>query len=420
VQRLILIIGAMGLLGIAQISGANGSPGHHPGHKSEKIDVMTMNQYLGADLTPIVTAPDLPTFNDAVVEALESIAANDFPARADALARLIARRSPELVGLQEVFSFECRDLAQPTPDQGCDNPRIRNAFNDHLALTLDALEDRHRVYEDVATVVNIDTTGLVIPPLPIPGVPFTIDGYPAVVNFFDRDVILVRGDIAGDAAPVDYTLFQPLGICSRPSADGCNYQVVATAGLPDGTVIAIERGFVGVDVKIDGRDYRFVDTHLEVQEPEDGNPLSSVIQAAQSQELLGTLANTTPLTHTLVVVGDINSSPEDEPIVVPPPLPPGFPPVIIPPYIQFVGSGYTDAWTLRPGNRPGDTCCQDKDLLNHKSELDERIDVIFSLDVPVRVKKARVLGNRVSGKPRPPGERLWPSDHGSVAAELQF
>lgn len=116
-------------------------------------------------------------------------------------------------------------------------------------------------------------------------------------------------------------------------------------------------------------------------------------------------------------MGDINSSPDDQPIEVPFPGPPGF---IDPPYLQLVGRGYTDAWTLRPGNRPGYTCCQEKDLLNRKSEHDERIDVIFSFDVPDRVRKARVLGSRIWNKTRPPGPRRWPSDHGSVAAELQF
>jgi len=46
--------------------------------------------------------------------------------------------------------------------------------------------------------------------------------------------------------------------------------------------------------------------------------------------------------------------------------------------------------------------------------------VIFSTEVPNKVKKARVLGAKVSSKTSPPGHGLWPSDHGSVAAELEF
>jgi hypothetical protein len=390
-----------------------------PALAEDTIDVMTQNQYLGADLTPILTAGTPQEFNEAVVAALEEVAANDFPSRAVALAELIAKRLPALVGLQEVFVFTCDDLGPPTPNQGCDNPRIRNAFNDHLALTKAALAAAGKDYDDVATVVNFNTSTVVVPPLPVPGIPFNIDGFDALVNFLDRDVILVRGDLANGAEPVDFTVYQPFGICLKPSGDGCNYQVAAPALLPGGLNLDIERGFVGVDVNIDGTDYRFIDTHLEVQRP-DGTDLSSIVQAAQAQELIATLANTTN-GQSLIVVGDINSSSEDPPIFVPLPLPPGFPPVIVPPYTQLIAAGYTDAWDLRPGAVPGYSCCQDSDLWNHQSEHDERIDVIFSIEVPWKVKNARVLGSRVSDKTAPPAQGgLWPSDHGSVAAELQF
>jgi hypothetical protein len=407
-MAMVLVAAAIAMLGFAQTATAVG-----------KIDIMTMNQYLGADLDPIVEAEDPIEFNEAVVAVLEEAAANDFPSRAVALAEIITDRLPDLVGLQEAFIFTCTDLEPPTQDEGCDNPRIRNAFNDHLQLTLDAIAAKDEDYFAVATVVNFNTLGVVVPPVPVPGIPFVIDDHQALANIVDHDVILARGDIADGAEVVDYTAFQSFGICLTESADGCNYQVVGTATLPDGSVLSIERGFVGVDITVDGTDYRFVDTHLEVQEP-DGTELSAIIQAAQAQELIYTLGATTPLDKSLIVVGDINSSPDDPIIIVPEPLPPGFPPVIVPPYTQLVEAGYTDAWTLRPGNKPGYSCCQLKDLSNHQSVLDERVDVIFSVDVPNRVKKARVLGARVSDKTPPPGQGLWPSDHGSVAADLRF
>jgi hypothetical protein len=390
------------------------------------IDVMTQNQYLGADLGDIVTAEDPIAFNAAVLAALEDVAANDIPTRAHALAEIIAKRLPEVVGLQEMFIFTCTDLdPDPDPDVGCDNPDIRNAFNDgHLDLTLAALGDLGEEYVAVASVTNLDTNTVEFVQ-DVPGIPFVIDGVLVVVNMVDHDVILVRGDLAGDATPVDFTVYQAFGICLRPSADGCNYQVVAQAPLPpppgeeDPILLNIERGYVGVDLSVDGKDYRFIDTHLEVQTPEEGNPLSAIVQAAQAQELIQTLANIPLDGKSLIVVGDINSSPDDDPILVDPPIP-GFPDEIVPPYTQFVGSGYTDSWNLRPGDEPGYSCCQADDLSNHESELVERIDVIFSIDVPSKVKKARVLGAKVSDKTPPPGLGLWPSDHGSVAAELQF
>ncbi len=416
-MKRILIVAAIGLFGLSQTATATG------GYATANIDVMTMNQYLGADLDPIIEAVDPTEFNEAVVMVLEEAAANDFPSRAGALAKIITRRLPELVGLQEVVIFTCMDLDSETPNEaGCETPRIRNAFNDHLELTLEAIAEQGADYVQVATVVNFNTSGVIVPPSPLPGIPFVIDGYSALVNIVDRDVTLVRSDLESSATAVDYTVFQP-DFCQTPSANGCNYEVVVTAtlpdGTPDGTEIRIERGFVGVDVTVDGTDYRFVNTHLGVQRP-DGTDLSSIFQAAQAQELIETLGATTPSNKLLIVVGDINSSPDDPIIVVPDQVPPDFPSVIVPPYTQFVMAGYTDAWMRKRINKRGYTCCQDKDLLNRRSELDERIDVIFSLDNPWRVRRARVLGARFWNKTRPPGPRLWPSDHASVAAELRF
>ena len=79
---------------------------------------------------------------------------------------------------------------------------------------------------------------------------------------------------------------------------------------PLGT-IDIERGFVAIDTTIDGKDYRVVTTHLEIQRPDATNPLSQFFQAAQVAELLQILLNTTPLDRSVVVAGDMNSDPRD-------------------------------------------------------------------------------------------------------------
>jgi hypothetical protein len=371
------------------------------------IDVMTQNQYLGADLNPIIAAEDPAAFNAALLQALSDIADNDFPARAGALAELIADRLPDLVGLQEVFLFGCIPLAQPMPGMGCDDPAIAGAFQDHLSLTLQALDDLGETYEDVATVNNLDIT------LPVDT---AFNGFfDIAVTVLDRDVILAGEDVK-KVSPVDYSGYCP----DRESVDGCNYLVVAEAPTALG-LIRQERGWVGVDATIGNKKYRFVNTHLEVQVPDQTNPLSPFIQAAQAGELIGVLAATTSPSRSLIVVGDINSSSEDPIIDL------GGGNFIIPPYTQFIGSdqfpgaGYTDAWDfVEPADEPGFSCCQDADLRNPQSILDERIDVIFSIKVPKNVEETRVLGAKRKDKTPPPGPGLWPSDHGSVAAELEF
>jgi hypothetical protein len=181
--------------------------------------------------------------------------------------------------------------------------------------------------------------------------------------------------------------------------------VVAEAPTPLGP-LAIERGFVAVDARIDDTDYRFVTTHLEVHDLDPTNPLSNFFQAAQAAELIQTLALTTP--EHLGVPGPL-------------PLPEPFDQGIVTPYLQFVLSGYTDIWAVGPAAADdGFTCCQAPDLSNATSHLDERIDMIFSGELPTAVKDAEVAGDRVKDKTSPPGPALWPSDHASVQAEVTF
>jgi hypothetical protein len=366
--------------------------------KSGKPDiiVITQNQYLGADLTPIITAESPGEYNQAVLDALYSIAANNIPERAEALAKSIADRDAHLVGLQEVFKFECIETG--TMPGAC--LLFSAAMNDHLQLTMDALLGLGADYYVAGIVENLNL---------LPGLPvfLNLDSVPDVlIRVLDRDVILARGDVF--TSEVTFP-------CTKPSANGCNYQVVAFATVL-GEMINIERGFVGVDAIVNGQDYRFVNTHLEVQSPSP-DPDSSLIQAFQATQLVTTLSLTTPPGIELLVVGDINSSPVDPPFLSSYGL-------AYPPYQQLangtdlfdfpISFPYTDIWTMRPGKPRGFTCCEAADLSNAESMLYERIDVIFSLMPPVRVK-ANVLNNNPEDK-TPSG--LWPSDHATVVGRL--
>ena len=104
------------------------------------IRLMTQNQYVGAELTTILAASTPEEFNAAIVTALKMIAANIPVKRMEALAAEIAKDQPALVGLQEVYRFQCTDLAPPSPGQGCNDPSIAAAFSDQLQATLDALD----------------------------------------------------------------------------------------------------------------------------------------------------------------------------------------------------------------------------------------------------------------------------------------
>lgn len=344
-----------------------------------QVDVMTQNQYLGADLAPVIGAAtadpfDPVAFNIAVIMVLQQVAANKTVERMQAQAESISKRQPHFVGLQEVSVFSCAD---PYGTGACDDPSIADAFNNYLDLTLAALNG---AYDAAAIVENSKAEN----------VPFFLPGQTqfALLTLIDRDVILARSDIATNT--VDF------GCIGLVSMDGCNYQVM----LPAGAFGNVLRGYVGIDATVGDDDYRIVNTHLEVKD----FPIPPLFQDAQALELL-TVLGATPSDKTLVVLGDINSSSDDP---------------VSSPYGQFTALGYTDAWALRPGDKSGNTCCQLADLSNKKSALNQRIDMVFLGEVPQKVKKARVVGNKVSSKTWPPGLGLWSSDHGAVAAKLHF
>jgi hypothetical protein len=390
------ILGAA-LLGAASLSAA------------AEIDVMTQNQYIGADLGPVLAAAtgqpfDPAAFNAAVVEALSKVAAGRPTDRARALAAEIAKRNPDVVGLQEVYKLECMPYppgSPAVPGTGCDDPAIKDAFRDRLQDTATALLGDYVV---AGKVTNLQIAAL----------PFMINNTPAVLAIADRDAILVRKGL-----PASWVNFAPFGACAKPSEQGCNY-VTAPPPLPTPMgAIAIERGFLAVDITIKNRAYRVFNTHLEQRLLAPNLPETRLLQVGQALEL----ANIAVLdvTKTVIVVGDINSDPRDT--IPSPPYPPIPPfPYAPTPYMVFTsGYNFTDAWTLRSGSGDGLTCCQEEDLSNRRTDVYERIDMIFSLPPPSKVLNMRLLGNKMGDKTRPPGNGgLWPSDHAALAARLRF
>jgi len=373
------------------------------------IKVMTQNQYLGADLTPIIEADEPVAFNAAVITALLEIGNNNLPERAVALAESISDKQPHLVALQEMYAFECEDFG------GGQCSLYQAAFNDHLALTMQALGGQYKV---AAVVQN-----LTLPPagLPIPGIPVFLapNSPPAFyVRVIDRDVILARADI--DTTVVDFACPDEL-----VSLDGCNFDFVAKTSLPNPfggnpIEINIERGYVGVDAVVNGVSYRFINTHLETKTL-GGNPASVAFQAIQASELWGAiLTNFNPLQR-LLVPGDFNSSPADPALQFP--VDGG---VLHRPYQQFTNGTLfdgtplplqlTDIWTRRPGNPDGFTCCELEDLSNAVSQHGARVDLVFAFPPPAPVK-ANVLDAEAGDKTQ---SGHWPSDHASVNAELAY
>jgi len=177
-----------------------------------------------------------------------------------------------------------------------------------------------------------------------------------------------------------------------------------------------------VPVTVKGRSYLFVNTHLETRLNGD-NPLGILYQYAQALELAGTVdfMNANVFGDLpVVLVGDLNSDPNDMPVAVPDGYPIPFD-VLYPPYQVFAGAGYTDTWLQRHGRRDtGETCCHDELLDNRNEHFYERIDHVLFRDsnesVVLGPVQSEVTNDTWKDKT---ASGLWESDHGFVSANLK-
>jgi hypothetical protein len=398
-----LIILLMGQFGMTVPAVANGDLSLH------KIKVMTQNLYIGADIFAPLDGPieELPL---RVAETFAEVIQSNFPARAEILADIIARKRPDLLGLQEVFL-----LRQGPPDFLLNlliNAEGEVENGNYLGILMGKLEERGLYYHVAALVENTDVE------LPM-FVGFDGEGMPQFrdLRVTDHDVILARdGIVTSNEVAYNYP-------------DDISLQFSFDLGGGAELTIVSRRGFVAVDALVRGELFRIVNSHLEVRgkdlfAPEDPRSLgASAYQAAQAQYLIASL---TDETLPVIVVGDLNSDPGDP--IIPDSLT-GFGYDIIPPYKQFRLNSYRDVWLTNPlsfwnGEGDGPTCCQDEDLRNDESALSERIDFVLVRNIlgslPFSVVGplfAVVVGDEAHEKTDtdPP---LWPSDHGGVAATM--
>jgi endonuclease/exonuclease/phosphatase family metal-dependent hydrolase len=241
---------------------------------------------------------------------------------------------------------------------------------DLLQSLLDELAALGEHYALVTTVDGVDATSA------------TTLGFS--IHFTDRDAILMRTD--EDIVTIRVT--------------SEHFPTSRTTPLPPPLPpLVTPGGYVSIDAMIRGLPMRFVSVHLDpaCSSASSCSAPALAIQLAQTHELLQLAADTTTLP--LVFAGDFNTAAND----------PSHPTYVI--YQALIDAGLTDAWKRQD---PGFTCCQDGDLLNPKSKLTFRIDlVLFRGDFGVG--EVNLIGDKPSDK-TPSG--LWPSDHAGVTATL--
>lgn len=333
------------------------------------LRVMTYNVYLGTDLGPLLQASSEPDFLVAAIRAYAELRQSDFPARAGQIAEQIAEVLPDMVGLQEVALWSVSSPYAPG------SPPVAPFVTkyDFLRLVLDSLKTHHLRY----LAASADTTSDVAAPVPTAfdgqGNPTSFD----LVRFQDRDVILVRAGVRfRDPQHARFNTFIPLNLF--------------------GNQTGLYRGWCSIEATVDGRSFRFLNTHLEAESPD--------VNLAQANELVTLLED---VRGPLIWVGDFNSDAN----------------TAAPSYALITGAGFTDLWPLaHPGN-PGLTNGPNDGVgaLNAEGALvpypsltfDKRIDLVLLRDrhlTPHRVSAA-IFGNQPDDRT---ASGLWPSDHAAV------
>ena len=107
---------------------------------------MTMNMYVGADVTGLSSASTLAALEQAVDAGYAQVLASNPPARVEKLAEEIVARGPLLVALQEAFLIRTGKSTSPATQVQVD----------YLGMLLQDLQNLGHPYVAVATLPGIN------------------------------------------------------------------------------------------------------------------------------------------------------------------------------------------------------------------------------------------------------------------------
>ncbi len=326
------------------------------------VRVMTRNMDAGTDLNFLTAATTPEEFVVGLIETIAEVDASNIPARATRLAAEIAASKPDLVGLQEVTTWDFTDASG-------------HRTYDQLALLKAALAAAGAQYRVVAVQTLTDI------PAEVPGL--------LTARFIDHNAILARSDLPPghlDVAGVQTHLFDN----ALPFV------------LPDGTIVPVRQGWMTADVKVRGARLTFVNTHLLSPIPGPFFEDTAGLQALQGLELLQALGQTT---LPIVLAGDFNSDAEAAGIGPDQTATAGI----------ITSAGFVDAWhTLHPVDTGFTWPLFLEDQLPPGAfpvaNPNERIDLLFAVGAtPVSIS---LTGTTASE------QGVFASDHAGVVADF--
>ena len=325
---------------------------------------MTRNLYLGASLTPIFASTTQEELIARASAAWAQVQASNFPARAERLADEIQAEMPDLIGLQEATLYRM--------SQGPGLP-AEDVVLDFLAELQGELAERGLSYSAVAQVAAFDGQ---LPVMIGPSFPADLRN----VRATDRDVILARTDLPASSMKVSNP---------RSGLYDTKLEIPLLGGAAG--VLPIVRGWTAVDVKTRGKEFVFLNTHLEA--------FDAPVQQGQSLELLAGPASTS---KPIVMAGDFNSPADGSGTTS---------------YANITGAGFSDVWSDVFPADPGYTCCHSDDLTSAAGDLTSRIDILFFRGGDMDATEAEIVGEEEADK-TPAG--LWPSDHAGVLGTISL
>jgi len=363
--------------------------------RAVKVDVMTRNVFLGADLGPALAAQNANQFIEANGEILREVDLTDFPRRAPILADEIRSKEPDLVGLQEVALW--REAPPDVTPALTNTPVATTVTYDFLDLLMNELNDGFYSegdgydeggYKAVYVQEEFDFEA----PANKNGEPN--DGpNPFIKNaemngrLTMRDVILVR---VGSGVKVE-------------NASGGNFENLLVVRVANAVDVPVTRGWTQFDAtakkkikkgknkgKKIKKSFRFVNSHFEAFDDETEEPS---IRAQQAQELLDKAANK----NRSIILGDFNSDS------------PGVQPGDEQAYEVLLAGGFEERSTDDPLS-----CCVSDLFTPAPEQFDHQVDhVMTNMGGKAKLKRSSVTGLTQTGG-------IYPSDHAGVFSTLKL
>jgi endonuclease/exonuclease/phosphatase family metal-dependent hydrolase len=339
--------------------------------RDPKVNVVTRNLYLGADLTGATQASSFAELVDEAGVILNQVDANEFQTRAKGLGAEIRKKDPDLVGLQEVALWRQRPC-----NLNVFPPQATNVRYDFLELLLNRLDSGQDRYSAVISQPEFDFEA------------------PADTDQSDATGSFLGCEINGRLTMRDVILKRRGADVETRNARGGHFEnqlVLNVAGIP----IEVTRGWTRVNSRVgEGPRFRFVNTHLEAFD--DGT-----LREQQAMELF---AQGGPATgpKPVILLGDLNS--DDDTVFGKDRLA----------YQALLDAGFRERSTDDPLS-----CCLNSPLLavgqgGDVADFDHQVDHVMT-DTPNRIK---LLTSSVTGLQ--PVNGFWSSDHAGVFSKLRF